>query len=88
MKMKMLEIISSKYHSLAAFLKSCSFTDIALADRKLLNLTEFFTWLDLLYLNLKIQKLSYNNRERSLCLTEIAQGSRGVTFCFYSLGLF
>lgn len=50
MKMK---IFGSKYHSLAAFLKRCNFTDISLADSKLLNLRELFAWLDLLYLNLK-----------------------------------
>lgn len=56
MKMKMFEIISSKYHSLAAFLKRCNFTDVAVADSKFLNLIEVFTWLDLLYLNLKNTK--------------------------------
>lgn len=45
-----MKIFGSKYHSLAAFLKRCNFTDISLADSKLWNLVELFTWL---YLNLK-----------------------------------
>lgn len=59
--MKIFETVSSKYHSLSAFLKRCNFTGIAFADSKLLNLIELFTWFDLLYLKntrTKLQELN------------------------------